>query len=121
MRFPNNKKGFTLVELLVVISIIGLLSSIVLTSVNSARAKARDARKMADFRAISTALQLFFDSTGRMPGNGLGCCGATEGNGHYENSMQELVTAGFLSVVPKSPGGGLYSWYNYGGVIQSEV
>lgn len=113
--FYAGERGFTLIELLVVISIIGLLSSIVLTSVNSARAKARDARKMADFRAISTALQLFFDSTGRMPGNGLGCCGATEGGGHYENSMQELVTAGFLSVIPKSPGGGLYSWYNYGG------
>ncbi len=115
MQSLNNKSGFTLIELLVVISIIGLLSSIVLTSVNSARAKARDARKQADFHAISIALQLFFDSTGRMPGNGNPCCGQTEGGGLYEASMQELVTAGFLPVIPKSPGGGLYSWYNYGG------
>jgi type II secretory pathway pseudopilin PulG len=97
------------------ISIISLLSSIVLTSVNSARAKARDARKMADFRAISTSLQLYFDTTGRMPANYNPCCGATEGDGNYERIMQELVNAGFLPQIPKSPGGGLYSWYNYGG------
>ncbi len=108
-------KGFTLVELLVVISIISLLSSIVLTSVNSARAKARDARKMADFRAISTALQLFFDKTGGMPGNYNPCCGVAEGSGFYEQSMQELVDAGFLPSIPRSPGGEKYSWYNYGG------
>lgn len=114
----NNKiynTGFTLVELLVVISIISLLSSVVLTSVNSARAKARDARKQADFRAISTALQLYFDKTGRMPANHNPCCGVTEGDGNYERSMQELVDAGFLPSIPRSPGGEKYSWYNYGG------
>lgn len=61
------KTGFTLVELLVVISIISLLSSIVLTSVNSARAKARDARRIADFKQIQTALELFYDQAGRYP------------------------------------------------------
>lgn len=111
----TTNRGFTLIELLVVISIIALLSSIVLTSVNSARAKARDARKMADFHAISIALQLYFDKTGEMPPNFNPCCGVTEGDGNYEKSMQYLVDAGFLQSIPKSPGGAPYSWYNYGG------
>ncbi len=50
--------GFTLVELLVVISIISLLSSVVLTSVNSARSKARNAREKVDVKQIITALEL---------------------------------------------------------------
>ncbi len=64
MQSLNNKSGFTLIELLVVISIIGLLSSIVLTSVNSARAKARDARRKSDLHTIQLALELYYDKYG---------------------------------------------------------
>lgn len=98
-----------------VIAIIGVLASVVLASVNSARAKARDARKIADFRAVGLALQLFFDATGRMPANYLPGAGRCEDSIEYNQSMQELITAGFLSVIPKSPGGDGYCWYNYGG------
>ncbi len=67
-----NKKGFTLIELLVVISIIGLLSSVVLASLNSARAKARDARRLSDIHQIQLALALYYDDNNNTypPDNG---------------------------------------------------
>lgn len=63
----NNIPGFTLIELLVVISIISLLASIVFTSLNSARAKARDARRRTDLRQLQTALEFYFDANGSYP------------------------------------------------------
>jgi len=57
----NKKRGFTLVELLVVIAIIGLLSTLAFISLNSARAKARDAKRVSDVRQIQSALELYYN------------------------------------------------------------
>ena len=54
-------KGFTIIELLIVIAIIGLISAAVLTSLNSAREKARDARKIKDLKQIAMALEMARD------------------------------------------------------------
>lgn len=69
MIFGKDKtKGFTLIELLVVIAIISILSSVVFASLNSARAKARDARRLSDLHQIRNALELYAsDNNGAYP------------------------------------------------------
>lgn len=64
------RRGFTLIELLVVIAIIGILASVVLVSLSSARAKARDAQRMSDLKQITTALELYNASNGAYPTSG---------------------------------------------------
>jgi prepilin-type N-terminal cleavage/methylation domain-containing protein len=54
------KKGFTLIELMVVISIIGVLSSIVVASLSSAKANSRDAKRISDIKTIQVALALYY-------------------------------------------------------------
>lgn len=63
----KNKKGFTLIELLVVIAIIGLLSTLSVVSLNNARARARDARRVADVKQIQTALELYYNANNSYP------------------------------------------------------
>jgi prepilin-type N-terminal cleavage/methylation domain-containing protein len=67
MRIKNTQKGFTLVELLVVIAIIGLLSTIAIVSLGSARAKARDATRIANMKQFATALEQFYADAGGYP------------------------------------------------------
>lgn len=58
------KKGFTLIELLVVIAIIGILASVVLASLNTARAKGADAAIKANLANTRAQAELDYDSEG---------------------------------------------------------
>jgi prepilin-type N-terminal cleavage/methylation domain-containing protein len=54
----NNRKGFTLIEMLVVVAIVGLLSSVVVVGLGGARSKARDAKRIADIQQIMTNVEV---------------------------------------------------------------
>jgi prepilin-type N-terminal cleavage/methylation domain-containing protein len=56
-------RGFTLIELLVVIAIIGVLSAVVLASLNSARSKGNDASVKANLNTVRTQAAIYYDST----------------------------------------------------------
>ncbi|MAF25331.1 hypothetical protein CL634_07115 [bacterium] len=83
IKYYKQAKGFTLIELLVVIAIIGLLSTLAIVSLNSARQSSRDAKRVADFKQIQTALELRFNANSQYPAavafDGTGQITATDG------------------------------------------
>jgi general secretion pathway protein G len=60
----KKNKGFTLVELLVVIAIIAILVVLILVALGVARQKARDSQRKTDLHSIQTALELYADDHG---------------------------------------------------------
>ena len=64
----NKENGFTLVELLVVISIIGILATIVLTSLTGARQKTYDTKRLSQVEQLQKALFLYNLDNNTYPG-----------------------------------------------------
>ncbi len=62
-----NNKGFSLIELLLVISIIAMISSVGAVLFKSSRGKARDSIRNADVKNVQTALNLYLNDFGRYP------------------------------------------------------
>lgn len=74
---PNSAKGFTLVELLIVITIIAVLSTIGMTVYSSAQKSARDAKRKADLNQINLYLQYYYSDNGRYPPAGVCAVGTS--------------------------------------------
>lgn len=98
----TKNKGFTLIELLVVIAIIGILSAVVLVSLNSARQKSRDARRLSDIRQIQTAMELYYNDNGAYPDQtAAGAAPTVTSIGTSGNTNTEWQD--FLGLWPTSP------------------
>jgi general secretion pathway protein G len=80
------KKGFTFVELLVVITIIGVLASIGVVTYSSANKKSRDGKRMADVEQIRAALEMY-----------------RADNDAYPATLGALQTGGYMQTLPQTP------------------
>jgi len=100
------QKGFTLVELLVAIGIIGILSSIAVVSVSNVRVKARDAKRLADVKQIQTALEAYLNDQSKYPsyqGN-LGTAGASDKLCETDAGFQTAAcNTTYINPVPANP------------------
>lgn len=106
--FTHANAGFTLIELLVVIAIIGILSSIVMASVNSARVKARDAKRMSEIKSINDAIQLYVADHGDAPyydscGPNVSCISNDRDSADWDDLARKLKP--YLGTLPKDPCG----------------
>ncbi|MBI5733334.1 MAG: prepilin-type N-terminal cleavage/methylation domain-containing protein [Candidatus Kerfeldbacteria bacterium] len=118
--------GFTLVELLVVISIIALLSTLAIVALNSARQKSRDAKRVADIKQIQTGLEMYLDGTTTKV-YPTAATAITLGGTSYAclNQASGFTTANctspIMSFVPADPGANSYSYTSATGATYTLV
>ncbi|MDD3999133.1 MAG: type II secretion system protein [Candidatus Shapirobacteria bacterium] len=88
-----NKRGFSFIELIVVITIIAVLSVAAILSYGPTQRKSRDSRRVADLQKISMALEM-----------------ARQIGTTYPSTLDYLVTNNFIQSIPNNPKGLEYDY-----------
>ncbi|MEY2664901.1 MAG: hypothetical protein RLZZ480_6 [Candidatus Parcubacteria bacterium] len=105
----EKKKGFTLVEMVVVITIIGILASILFASFSQSRKISRDKIRKADLKQLQLAIELYKSQNGRYPA---GCSADTwvgpgpvsaSGFTQCDSNWISGVTPDYIQELPRDP------------------
>ena len=114
MKYTENmRKGFTLIEILIVVAIIAILASVVLIGLGPTQQSGRDARRLSDLHEAQNAIELYFQKCGFYPGdiNGSGATATCSANitEDYPTMSAMIPNAGIginnaLSVDPTNSG-----------------
>jgi prepilin-type N-terminal cleavage/methylation domain-containing protein len=102
----NLRKGFTLIEILIVVAIIAILASVVLVGLGPTQSLGRDARRVSDLHETQNGLELYYNSKGSYP---------IPASGAAWSTVQSALTGASLGIssVPDDPSGGAVH-YAYG-------
>lgn len=97
-----SKKGFTLIEMLIVVAIIGILSGAVLVGLGPVQKGGRDARRVSDLRQAQNALELYFNKNGTYP--------ALSSGGKLDD-VATTITGSVGGQIPKDPRSTTLNYY----------
>ncbi len=108
-----NQDGFTLIEIMVVILILGLLATIVVQSLRGAADKAKRVKAQADLAEYKTALDRFYLDNGYYPttDQGLNALVSAPTSGRVPANYE---SGGYIERIPKDPWGGNYFYQSDG-------
>lgn len=96
----DNRRGFTIVELLIVIVVIGILAAIVIVAYNGVQSRAKYSREQSDMNAINKLVQMYYATNSQYPSTG--GTGTWQGWSQGANFIPGIVPA-FASVIPQMP------------------
>ncbi len=109
------RKGFTLIEILIVVAIIAILASIVLVGLGPTQQSGRDARRLSDLHEVQNVLELYYNACGFYPSGAAtgGTCPAASNLTTYADMTAAIVNtpATGASSLPNDPTSGKTYYY----------
>jgi general secretion pathway protein G len=109
-----NQDGFTLIEIMVVILILGLLATIVVQSLRGAADKAKRTKAQADISELKTALDRFYLDNGFYPTSDQGGLTALVTAPSSGRAVPNYQAGGYIEKLPLDPWGNQYIYQSDG-------
>lgn len=122
-----SKCGFTLIEILMVVAILGVLASIVMVSLSGSSAGSRDAKRIGDLKGLQSAINLFVQETGAPPGSAGSWAQLNNSCAAWQPSPYSQLRPSYYAVLPEDPkttdvtsltqcasASGIWYWYGRG-------
>lgn len=103
MKQVSRRAGFTLIELVVVISILAILAGALIPRVTNRMAQSRDARRLADLRAVKNAVDQFYIDKGYYPPARQNAAYGGWDVSQDGDFIPTLLSEGYLQSIPKDP------------------